>query len=59
MYEIPSHFVAVITLCCRAAVNLPLLDQAEVEDVEEELPDGLEDACSQDEEGEEEDGEGL
>ncbi|XP_062972850.1 tubulin monoglutamylase TTLL4 isoform X2 [Elgaria multicarinata webbii] len=41
-----------------AAVNLPLLDQAEVEDVEEELPDGLEDACSQDEEGEEEDGEG-
>ncbi|XP_063144982.1 tubulin monoglutamylase TTLL4 isoform X1 [Candoia aspera] len=39
-------------------VNLPLLDQAEVEDVEEELPDGLEDACSQDEEGEEEDGEG-
>uniref|UniRef100_A0A670JZ52 Tubulin tyrosine ligase like 4 n=1 Tax=Podarcis muralis TaxID=64176 RepID=A0A670JZ52_PODMU len=45
-------------LCCRAAVNLPLLDQAEVEDVEEELPDGLEDACSQDEEGEEEDGEG-
>ncbi|XP_042323392.1 tubulin polyglutamylase TTLL4 isoform X2 [Sceloporus undulatus] len=41
-----------------AAVSLPLLDQAEVEDVEEELPDGLEDACSQDEEGEEEDGEG-
>ncbi|XP_026563681.1 tubulin polyglutamylase TTLL4 isoform X2 [Pseudonaja textilis] len=41
-----------------AVVNLPLLDQAEVEDVEEELPDGLEDACSQDEEGEEEDGEG-
>nr|XP_003215124.1 PREDICTED: tubulin polyglutamylase TTLL4 [Anolis carolinensis]XP_008110400.1 PREDICTED: tubulin polyglutamylase TTLL4 [Anolis carolinensis] len=41
-----------------AAVSLPLLDQAEAEDVEEELPDGLEDACSQDEEGEEDDGEG-
>lgn len=44
--------------CYSAAINLPLLDQAEVEDVEEELPDGLEDVCSQDEEGEEEDGEG-
>lgn len=41
------------------SVNLPLLDQSsEIEDVEEELPDGLEDVCSQDEEGEEEDGEG-
>ncbi|XP_054827177.1 tubulin monoglutamylase TTLL4 isoform X2 [Eublepharis macularius] len=41
-----------------SALNLPLLDQAEVEDIEEELPDGLEDVCSQDEEGEEDDGEG-
>nr|XP_056707584.1 tubulin monoglutamylase TTLL4 [Euleptes europaea] len=41
-----------------SALNLPLLDQADVEDIEEELPDGLEDVCSQDEEGEEEDGEG-
>ncbi|XP_070584961.1 tubulin monoglutamylase TTLL4 [Erythrolamprus reginae] len=41
-----------------SVVSLPLLDQAEIEDGEEELPDGLEDACSQDEEGEEEDGEG-
>lgn len=29
-----------------------------MEDIEEELPDGLEDACSQDEEGEEDDDEG-
>uniref|UniRef100_A0A8C8SLR4 Tubulin tyrosine ligase like 4 n=1 Tax=Pelusios castaneus TaxID=367368 RepID=A0A8C8SLR4_9SAUR len=37
-----------------AAVNLPLLDPAESEDdAEEELPDGLEDGCSQDEEEEE------
>uniref|UniRef100_A0A8D0H960 Tubulin tyrosine ligase like 4 n=1 Tax=Sphenodon punctatus TaxID=8508 RepID=A0A8D0H960_SPHPU len=37
--------------------DLPLLDQGAVEDVEEELPDGLEDSCSQGEEGEEEDDE--
>ncbi|XP_075789074.1 tubulin monoglutamylase TTLL4 isoform X2 [Pelodiscus sinensis] len=37
-----------------AAVTLPLLDPEEPEaDVEEELPDGLEDGCSQDEEEEE------
>ncbi|XP_037768292.1 tubulin polyglutamylase TTLL4 isoform X3 [Chelonia mydas] len=37
-----------------AAVNLPLLDPGEPEaDAEEELPDGLEDGCSQDEEEEE------
>ncbi|XP_077176861.1 tubulin monoglutamylase TTLL4 isoform X2 [Paroedura picta] len=41
-----------------SALNLPLLDQADVEDIEEELPDGLEDVCSQDEEGEEDDDEG-
>ncbi|XP_048339735.1 tubulin monoglutamylase TTLL4 isoform X2 [Sphaerodactylus townsendi] len=38
-----------------STLNLPLLDQADVEDIEEELPDGLEDVCSQDEEGEEDD----
>ncbi|XP_074973791.1 tubulin monoglutamylase TTLL4 isoform X2 [Caretta caretta] len=37
-----------------AAINLPLLDPGEPEaDAEEELPDGLEDGCSQDEEEEE------
>ncbi|TFK03606.1 dachshund-like protein 1-like [Platysternon megacephalum] len=37
-----------------AAVNLPLLDPGEPEaDAEEELPDGLEDGCSQDAEEEE------
>uniref|UniRef100_A0A8C3TEA8 Tubulin tyrosine ligase like 4 n=1 Tax=Chelydra serpentina TaxID=8475 RepID=A0A8C3TEA8_CHESE len=37
-----------------AAVNLPLLDPEEPDaDAEEELPDGLEDGCSQDEEEEE------
>ncbi|XP_073161006.1 tubulin monoglutamylase TTLL4 isoform X4 [Lepidochelys kempii] len=43
-----------------AAINLPLLDPGEPEaDAEEELPDGLEDGCSQDEEEEEENSDWL